>query len=524
MSRGYSSNWETIGNSQDPDIIYYNASIVNNTTDDLTQSGFAVTDPLVKFNETRSQPIIRDASKYQFSIIRFVVNGGNLDLPLFIPAIQSYTGQDDRNLTEYGFGITLRVSVNNANGTPAIFPLCPPITYLSFVPENINPVVAPLPLPPCAPNYVGVWSPSQAYNTNDIVAADATLVNYFQAQQPVPAGTSFQAINNGINSPFFGKPYWNTASPELGRPQDVSSRYYWVNTFQHMVDMVNTTIDNANQALYASFTAAWVANGNGNTAGNNPFPDYDAWLAAFSSPVMNYDINSGLFNIAYPDVYLNGDPRVAIGLWMNLNSQALFANFPSRYYNTPFGDGSLGAIVAGQTGPFLPGYAYRLNVAILNLGANVIKSSSIIPPPVYNGEWVRMTQEYTSTSTIWSPVDALVFISNLLPIQNEQTAPPNNYGTSNIGNSSATVQSAFQPIITDVASDLSSDPTAYRKMIYYAPVAEYRMADFQNSKTEIKNIDVSVFWRNRLNNQLYPLAMYNLSSVSIKIMFRKKPQ
>jgi hypothetical protein len=59
-------------------------------------------------------------------------------------------------------------------------------------------------------------------------------------------------------------------------------------------------------------------------------------------------------------------------------------------------------------------------------------------------------------------------------------------------------------------------------MLYYAPTAEYRMADFQNSKTEIKNIDVQVFWKNRLNNQLYPVSMYNLSSVSIKIMFRKK--
>jgi hypothetical protein len=523
MSRGYSSNWETIGNSQDPDIVYYNATIVNNNTDDLTQTGFAITDPLVKFNETRTQPIIKDASQYQFSIIRFVVNGGNLDLPLFIPSIQSYTGQTDRNLTEYGFGITLNLSTQNSNGTPAIFRLCPPLTYLIFVPENVNNTIAPLPLPPSAPDYVGVWSALSAYNTNNIVSADNTLTLYFQAQQPVPSGTLFDAKNTDVNSPFFGKPYWLPASPELGRPQDVSSRYYWVNTFQHMVNMVNTTLVNANSALYDAFSAAWVANGNGNTAGNNPYATFDDWVIAFGTPVMNYDVSSGLFNITYPDVYLNGAPRSFLGVWMNVNSQALFANFPAVFYNTPSGDGSLGAILVGQTGPFQPGYAYRLDVQISDLGRNTIKTGEIFPTPTYSGAfWVRMTQEYISTSTIWSPIDALVFISNLLPLQNEQTAPPNTYGTGNIGNSSAAVQSAFQPIITDVANDLSSDPTAYRKMIYYAPVAEYRMADFQNSKTEIKNIDISVFWRNRLNNQLYPLAMYNLSSVSIKIMFRKK--
>jgi len=133
-----------------------------------------------------------------------------------------------------------------------------------------------------------------------------------------------------------------------------------------------------------------------------------------------------------------------------------------------------------------------------------------------------MTQEYTSTSTLWSPVDSIVFISNLLPIQNEQTAPPNTYGNGNVGNSTAVSQSAFQPIITDITNDLSTDPAGYRKMIYYAPTAEYRMADFQNSKAEIKNIDIQLFWKNRLNNQLYPVSMYNLSSVSFKMMFRKK--
>jgi hypothetical protein len=104
---------------------------------------------------------------------------------------------------------------------------------------------------------------------------------------------------------------------------------------------------------------------------------------------------------------------------------------------------------------------------------------------------------------------------------NEQQAPPNNIGAGNIGTNS-TSQSAFAPIITDVSLDLSSDGTGYRKMIYYAPNAEYRMADFQNSKQDIRSIDIQVFWKNRLDNQLYPLSMFNLSSVSFKLMFRKK--
>jgi hypothetical protein len=132
-----------------------------------------------------------------------------------------------------------------------------------------------------------------------------------------------------------------------------------------------------------------------------------------------------------------------------------------------------------------------------------------------------MTQDYLSTTALWSPIDAIVFTTALLPVKNEEQAPPNALGTFNVGNSAGTSKSAFQPIITDVALDLSQNPAGYRKQIYYEPLAEFRMSDFQNSKAEIRNIDINVFWRSRLDNQLYPVSLFNLASVSIKLMFRK---
>lgn len=529
MSRSYQSNWETVGSSAEPDVLYYNASIVNNNTDDLI-NGFAFQDPLIKFNETRDKAIIADASKYQFSIVRFVVNGGNLDLPLFIPSIQSFTGQSDINLTEYGLGITLSTQLTNSDASVTTYNICPPLSYLEFIPENFNPQLAPLPQPPCAPEFVytvnnGVWDNTNAYNKGDIVTADASFVYYYQAQVPVPIGTSLTATYPIPGGGGAVAPYWQSVSPELGRPQDVSTRYYWVSTFQHMVDMMNNTLVAANVALFNGLLAGWIAHGGGNTTANFPYvvagvPDYGVFSKTYPAPVMNYNSSSGLFNITYPDVYLNPAPT-RIGLWFNANTAGLFANFPSNYYNKTAGDGSLGATIL-NSGPFLPGYAYKMTVQILALGANVVLASAILPVTPYAGKFITMSQEFISTSTLWSPVDSLVFVSNLLPIQNEQTAPPNAYGTGNVGNSTTVAPSAFQPIITDVANSLGTDPVAWRKMLYYAPTAEYRMADFQNSKTEIKNIDVQVFWKNRLNNELYPLSMYNLSSVSIKIMFRKK--
>jgi hypothetical protein len=137
--------------------------------------------------------------------------------------------------------------------------------------------------------------------------------------------------------------------------------------------------------------------------------------------------------------------------------------------------------------------------------------------------YYKLTQDYKSVDSIWSPISAIVFTTSLLPIKFEAASAPNILGTSNLGESAPTSRSAFTPIITDVALDTATGGAdAYRQFIYYAPSAEYRMSDLSTSKQEIRNIDVSVFWKWRLNNQLYPINMFNLSSVSLKMMFRKK--
>jgi hypothetical protein len=134
-----------------------------------------------------------------------------------------------------------------------------------------------------------------------------------------------------------------------------------------------------------------------------------------------------------------------------------------------------------------------------------------------------MEQEAISTDSLWSPISSLVFTSTLLPIKAEATGAPVILGNGNLGFSSATVQSAFQPIITDITADTSVRGSyAYRGFIYYTPTAEYRLSDFSPSKQEIRNIDIQVYWKCRLDNQLYPVQMYNLSSVSLKVMFKKR--
>ena len=522
----YQSSFETIGSDTSPDVVYYNASIVNNNTDDIGTAIGAGYDPPIRFNETRDTAIVKDASKYQFSIIRFVMNGANKDLPLFIPAIQSSTGQTNVNLTEYGVGITWEGLV----GTTQVN-IAPPITYIQYVSETQNIALAPTPRSMANPNYVPTYQLPLASPPVDLGWVNTT--NYYKDSicYYTPTGIYYRANkantnqNPSANTTFVDTngntvPYWVVVPPELGQAQDLTSRYYWVYTYSHWVDLVNTTLNTANEAVFNAWT----------TAGGTGIPNFTAWKAVYPTPIMKYSEITGLFTIYYPTQYVNPNATTNAfqSLYFNVNMEGLFANFDNIYLNSaihPANTSQFRYTWITPTSPvatlFPDGYANLQIVEAIGLNDNVSTPASQ-PTAGYSGVWYAMTQNYVSTSTLWSPIDSIVFTSTLLPLQNEQTAPPNSLGSRNTGNSTATSQSAFSPIITDVSLDLGSDPTAYRKMIYYAPSAEYRMADFQNSKQDIRNIDIQVFWKNRLDNQLYPVSMFNLSSVSFKLMFRKK--
>jgi len=109
-----------------------------------------------------------------------------------------------------------------------------------------------------------------------------------------------------------------------------------------------------------------------------------------------------------------------------------------------------------------------------------------------------------------------------MPITKEIQSDPTFIGASNIGNSTPVSQSAFQPIITDVEINLADKGAdAYRGFIQYEPLAEYRLSDVAG-QGPLRSLDTQLWWKARLDGELYAVNMFNLSSVNIKMMFRKK--
>jgi len=598
----FSSSVQTNGDNQDaPDYVYYNADIINNTTQN-TFLGQAVKDPQIRFNETRDTAIIRNAADYYFSIIRFTMDGANRDLPLFIPNIAEGTGQANVDLTTYSMAVSCQQTMNFGGADISVVAI-PRERFIIYVPETQNPINAPTPRSIAANEFQGQWnagvqyllgqivsmnppdqygaftepfyqvapqnqwSPQSTYQPGQVVQFNNTL---FQCIATVFGSTPAVGANWILAPPVgtnpVGSTLWVRVGNDLGNSQDLTSRYYWVYTYQHWVDLWNKTMLDPAQfgsapgatstcayqdtynALFADYTAK------GGPAGVFPYATFGAFCNAVYPPVMKYIPSSSTFDIymdsagfgdrltTFTPVAYSAGPPIVVGLpqhpvmrlFFNANMFGLFANYNNTYYNLP-----TGTIVAGVAVP--DGYVNEIlatnkafqNIAdfrlspytgVAPLGYNPVSlTGSAITPNMIGRVYYIAQQDYSSTDSLWSPVSSIVFTSTLLPVKSEATGQPVVLGVGNLGFSQATVQSAFQPIITDISLDTSSgNADSYRRFIYYAPSAEYRLSDFSSSKQDIRNIDIQVFWKNRLDNQLYPINMFNLSSVSIKVMFKHK--
>lgn len=522
MSYSYRS---VIDGGADSDMIYYNASIINTQTKDSVILGDP---PLVKFNESRDAPIVRDASQYYFSIVRFAMNGVGKNVPLFIPLIQTNGStfipqQTDPNLTIYNVAIPYQRSwafTNKAGAAQTkVFTVTPVSESVIYRPETQNTQYAPVP------------------------------------QSPITGFTR----------------------------QDLSTRYYWVYTYRHWCDLVNETLLKAMETTRAGFQFIWINDPDVDPVATPfPYPTLASFLADHDVPFLNYNEDTEKFEI-YADTrafnirdqlpgtndalgnpigvgfpvpafvapvvpappFANAVPQSApyLRLFMNTNLFALLSNFDNTYYGISNGGLlpmplSAPVSIPNGVGILAKPADYTNEILFTNKNfSNIINHNPLlqgfnaVPPPAYNEYFLiptdkqnlywKIVQDWSSTDSLWSPVESLVFTSTLLPIKKEYTAKPIRLGDGNLGQ---TVNSAsdFAPIIADIVIDQAIEKAqGFKTFTLYEPTAEYRMCSITASHEEIRNIDIQVYWKYRLTGELIPLTMVNCSDVSLKAMFRK---
>lgn len=298
-------------------------------------------------------------------------------------------------------------------------------------------------------------------------------------------------LPNGHGTFISQKPLIHIPQNELPKPslqmkngnyiQDVANPYYFLYTYENVVDMFNNAVNECMTDL-------------SNLSQTN---------FGIENPFMSYNAESGLFSMYYDP---RGFGKTPTGLYkfrifFNTNLYGLFSSFNHKY----LGGDTVQNVYTGYED-----IAYE----IISDRKNGLRDILI-----NNTTYFEDKQEWISTDTLWSPISSIVFSSTMIPVINENLGQPIIYGEGNT-TSSVTTQANHMPIVTDIALTLQR-ANDYKTFITYIPSAEFRLTELSPS-TDLRNIDIKVFWKNRLDGNLYPMKLFNLSTVSVKIMFIHK--
>ena len=251
----------------------------------------------------------------------------------------------------------------------------------------------------------------------------------------------------------------------FGRQQN--TQYYHSLNYQHFINLINVALKSAMDQLKVLSA-----------------PVNDSVLA----PFLGWNSNTLCAELLASPLF---ETR-PIKLFFNRALYALFSSFQAvKFPNNT----SLGEIYELQ---LLNNNSYNLEINYKNTGVNKIV----------------LKQNY-STIANWSPVSAIVFTSQNLPVVPAFTSVPlisiNGQTTAISGNNSNTVN-----IITDIATTENS----YKPTLIYVPSAEYRFIDLYSS-APIRNVELRVFWR-ATDGTYQPLLVPSGGASSIKLLFQRK--
>jgi hypothetical protein len=313
----------------------------------------------------------------------------------------------------------------------------------------------------------------------------------------------------------------------MWQPQDTSlqppptfnndNNYFTCYTYEWFLNLINVQVAQNFKTFLSSVSPTGVKWGLPNSIISPP-------LFAFN-PENNNLFSIGFSNNWNPELYASPTnsaytvPRPNFGFVMN-----------SSFYNLFDG---INALYTGFNGsvkyPLLPANSYMLLPYFHNgsnsgsnynyIKANLDGSGNIIytEASLTSNESYLMVQDW-STTPLWSPVSSIVFVSNTLPIVSNQISKPvitaNGQPFISAGNGN---NDNFAQVITD----FTADDGIYKPNLVITPSAQYRLISFTNCNTPLTNIDITVYWKDKLG-VLHNFYLGSGCSASIKILFTKK--
>jgi hypothetical protein len=294
-------------------------------------------------------------------------------------------------------------------------------------------------------------------------------------------------------------------SMNVNYTQDNENGYYYIYNYQYFIYLVNLTFNQAYLNLYNNILAVSPAAAAAFVA-TSPYAPSMTYNTTDYIAILNTDLNG--YNTSTPG---------SISIFFNGPMTQLFTSFPTFVYS-----------ITGSITGFSP-YTYNgvpgvttstgMNVKLETtlFGGSNTQPNYLFTNPVLNttGEATAINtyQEYSSVS-LWTPVTAIVFCSNTLPIIPNQVSAPL------IFQNGVPYTSGNNANIANIISDFVSDNGIYKPSIVYSPTAQYRYISMIGNRP-IYNLDVSVYWRSR-EGVLQPFRLTSGSTATIKILFTAK--
>ena len=474
--RGGAQFTEIVQNGADPDFLYYNAMIINNSTNTTSTTN----DPAITYQDTRSLPILNDKSKYAVSVENFTINGAGKNLPVMIPQIQAGNNTDPNNTV---YSITFTWNSNAASSA-----VVQSTRFIQWEPENKASFTTQPKSPYTSPQPEIDYYYCYTYTHFLKLVNNALALAWGDVQQAV-LGAS---VNFGTVCPFFT---YDSSQNLFSLWQDSNS------CLTPYGSSIGTSSDTA-------------------TPANPPSP----------YTIFSYSTKSGYESGEYSFV------------GYNTNLEALLSNFTTSYYSdyAKFGGTTAGVImnplptdscVNAAANAVTGGQAYYPeNVIKINVLPNLLTSDGTDQTAPVNlkspfttshtsatATYYVITQDFESTSTLWSPVASIIVATTFITVREEYSGTPITIGTGNLGGNAST--GSFQKVLLEVPINVDTQE-GWRGLLSYDPKVE-TLTSLGLSKDSLKNLDIQMKWRNRLTNSLNPLLLYNGGSATTRLMFKR---
>ena len=299
---------------------------------------------------------------------------------------------------------------------------------------------------------------------------------------------------NMTNSDIVNLLYVNTIDPPVS--QNNGSSYYFSYDKQDFISMMNVAIQSAMTSLRANYVSQYPS-------GAYPPPSGAPLIAGIPNadlPVFSYNESLQKFQIYFnANTWLSSNPH-AIHFFIN-DLLYPFLQMPSMNTMADTPD-------------------YRLEIAI----NDNYYTPSYYSTPAYSGlpsgvPFVVMHSDH-NTLGLCSPLDKIVLTSQSLQIASESVQPAS--ALFNSLSPSEVNQVVNQQIITDFQPDMTTQNLVNRDFIQFnQSLINSRLIPFLNNKSQLKRLDIAVYWSDK-NNNMYPLLLYPNTSFSVKICFKKK--